>query len=246
MDGKKYIDIHSHILWGLDDGAETREDMIAMMTQAYEDGACALCLTPHYEPENFEYDTETLRARFTEAQAYAAENFEGLSLYLGNELSVRNDGVECIRHGRCLTLSEGRYVLIDFFGLSEYAQMKRSLETFMCAGYIPIVAHVERYSFMRGKLREVAELSREGVLFQVNSQSLMRAERASLSKKMAEKMLARGLVDVIASDAHDKSVRTPRLSECRAFVEKRYGSDYAQMLFYTNPKAILKNKSIQV
>ncbi len=246
METKGYIDIHSHILWGLDDGAETREDMIAMLTEAYEDGARALCLTPHYEPENFDYDTETLHARFAEAQSYVSERLEGLSLSLGNELSIRNDGVDCLRGERCLTLAGGRYVLIDFFGLSDYAQMKKGLETFMCAGYIPVVAHVERYSFMRGKLREVAELSREGVLFQVNSQSLLTHERSSRSRKMAEKLLARGLVDLVASDAHDQRVRTPRLSECRAYVAKRFGEDYAQMLFYTNPKNILNNKSIQV
>ncbi len=246
MDNKQYIDIHSHILWGLDDGAETREDMIAMMTQAYEDGAQALCLTPHYEPENFEYDVETLRARFAEAQAYAQQNLQGLSLYLGNEQSFRNDGADCVRRGQCLSLSDSRYVLVDFFGLSEYEQMKRGLETFLCSGYIPIVAHVERYSFMRGKHRAVADLAREGVLFQVNSQSLMQPERTSLSRKMAEKLLARGLVDFVASDAHDKRVRTPKLSECRAYVAKRYGEDYAQMLFYENPRTVLKNKSIQV
>jgi protein-tyrosine phosphatase len=230
----------------LDDGAETREDMIEMLTQAYEDGARALCLTPHYEPENFEYDIETMRARFAEAQAYAKEHLEGLSLYLGNELSFRNDGGDCLRQGKCLCIEGGRYVLVDFFGLSEYRQMQKGLESFLCAGYLPIVAHVERYPFMRGRLREVADLSREGVLFQINSQSLLRSARLSPSRKMADKLLGRGLADFVASDAHDKKVRTPRLSGCREYVAKRFGEDYAQLLFYTNPNTVLNNKSIQV
>ena len=246
METKGYIDIHSHILWGLDDGAKTREDMLAMLTQAYEDGARKLCFTPHYEPENFDYDVDTLRLRFAEAQAYAEENLPGLSLYLGNEMSIGGDGVDCLRQGKCLTLADGRYVLLDFFGLSDYKQMRKSLEAFLCAGYLPVVAHVERYSFMRGKLREVAEMSREGVLFQINSQSLMTSERASPSKKMAEKLLARGLADVIASDAHDQKARTPQLSACLAYVKKRFGEDYAEMLFYKNPKTILRNEPIQL
>ena len=246
METKGYIDIHSHILWGLDDGAATREDMIAMLTDAYEDGARALCLTSHFEPENFAYDVETMRARFDEAKLYAEENLKGLELYLGNELSIRHDGVECLRQGSCLSLAGGRYVLIDFFGLSEYAQLKRGVENFMCAGYVPIVAHVERYAFMQGKLREIAELSREGVLFQVNSNSLMKSERNSRSRRMAEKLLARGLADFVASDAHDGRVRPPKLSAYRELVIKRYGADYADLLFYTNPRAVLHNKSIQV
>ena len=189
METKGYIDIHSHVLWGLDDGAETREDMIAMLTQSYEDGARMLCLTPHYEPENFEYDIATMRERYAEAKAYAAEQLPGLELFLGNEISFRNTGVDGLRQGEILSLAEGRYVLIDFFSLTDYAQMKRGLETFLCAGYIPVVAHVERYSFMRGRHREVAELSREGVLFQVNSQSLLKPTRLSQSRKLAEKLL---------------------------------------------------------
>ena len=246
METKGYVDIHSHILWGLDDGAKTREEMIAMLTAAFEDGARALCLTPHYEPESFDYDTETLRARFAEAQSYAAEHLEGLSLFLGNEISYRHDSVEGLRRGKCLGLSSGRYVLVDFFDLSEYAQMKKALESFLCAGYLPVVAHVERYSFMRGRLREVAELSREGVLFQINSQSLMQPDRISASRKMAEKLLSRGLADLVASDAHDTLVRNPRLSECRAYVAGRFGEEYAEMLFNTNPQTVLDNKNIQI
>ncbi len=243
---KRIVDIHSHILSGLDDGARSREDMFAMLTAAYEDGTRELCLTPHYETESFHYSAEQLELRFGEACAYAAENLEGMRLYLGNEISFRDDCVANLRNGSCRTLAGGRYVLVDFFGVSEIRQMKGVFDRLWCAGYLPIVAHVERYPFLWKKFREVLAMSRDGVLLQVNSNSLMTAEKAAPAKKMAEKLLGRGLVDVIASDAHDTVARTPRLSACREYVATRFGAEYAEMLFYTNPKNILKNKSIQV
>lgn len=243
---KEIVDIHSHILAGLDDGAESREEMFAMLKQAYEDGTKALCLTPHYEPESFDYSKEEMQRSFEEARAYAAEHCEGMKLYLGHEMSFRDDCMERLRVGDCLTLGGGRYVLVDFFGVSEIRQMKAVFDRLGCAGYLPIVAHVERYSFLWKKAREVLAMSRDDVLFQVNADSLVLAEKNSPARKMAEKLLSRGIVDVIASDAHDTQKRSPRLAACQAYVEAHFGKAYAEMLFYTNPKNILENKSIQV
>jgi len=243
---KRIVDIHTHILSGLDDGAKSREDMFAMLTQAYEDGTEAICLTPHYEPESFSYTPTDLRNRFAEAKAYASEKLPGLALYLGNEISFRDDCVERLGDGDCMTLGNGRYVLVDFFGVSDVKHMCKIFERLWCAGYMPIVAHVERYDFLRGKLHEVAAMSRDGVLFQVNSHSIMTEDRASLSKKMAKKLLARGLVDLVASDAHDLQTRLPRLYACREYVSAAYGEEYAELLFHVNPQNILENKSIQI
>ncbi len=243
---KQIADIHSHILYGLDDGAQSREDMYAMLAQAYESGTTALCLTPHYEPESFVYTPQEMLQRFAEAKDYVAEKLPGLSLYLGNEISFRDDCVECLGNGDCTTLGNGRYVLIDFFGISDLKKMNKVFERLWCAGYMPIVAHVERYDFLRGKLREVAAMSRDGVLFQVNSHSIMSEDRKSASKKMAKKLLAHGLVDLVASDAHDRKKRSPNLSACRAYVSETFGEEYAELLFYTNPQNILENKSIQI
>jgi len=243
---KKNVDIHSHILAGLDDGAQSQEDMLAMLAQAHEDGTVALCLTPHYEPESFDYSMAEMQRRFLELQAYATEHFEGLTLYLGNEMSFRDDCVDRLRGGDCATIASGRYVLVDFFGASEVRQMRSVFDRLWCAGYSPIVAHVERYPFLWKKFHDVLAMSHDGVLLQVNASSLMTEDKSSPAKKMAEKLLSRGAVDVIASDAHDTEARLPRLSACRAYIEERYGEAYAEMLFYTNPKNILENKHIQV
>ena len=243
---KKNIDIHSHILAGLDDGAQSREDMLAMLAQAHEDGTVALCLTPHYEPESFDYSMAEMRQRFLELQGYATEHFEGLTLYLGNEMSFRDDCVDRLRGGDCETIASGRYVLVDFFGASEVRQMRSVFDRLWCSGYFPVVAHVERYSFLWKKFHDVLSMSHDGVLFQVNASSLMAEDKSSPAKKMAEKLLSRGAVDIIASDAHDTGARSPRLSACRTYIEERFGEAYAEMLFYTNPKNILENKHIQV
>ena len=243
---KNLADIHSHMLWGLDDGAQTREEMIAMMTQAYEDGIRTICFTPHFEPDSFAYSSDTVALRFTEAKKYAAEHFEELSLFLGSEISYRNDAVDFLRDGRCPTIAGGRYVLLDFFGASNFKQMVSAIDQLWCGGYIPVVAHVERYDFVYKKFAELASLSRDGVLFQVTSRSLIYAEKTSRERKMAEKLLAHGVVDIIASDSHDPKMRKPSLSVCYDYVATKYGAEYAQALFYTNPMAVIENDSIQV
>lgn len=242
----KFADIHCHTLYGLDDGAAEREDMIALMTAAYENGTQAICFTPHYEPESFGYTGEQLLGRFEEAKAYAAEHFPLLELYLGNELSYRFDCVDRLLSGECLSISDGRYVLIDFFGVSGFKEMASILEKLWCAGYTPIVAHVERYDFVIGKLRELVSLSREGVIFQMNSHSLISKEKGDPSRKTAEKLLARGIADIIASDAHDIKGRGPELKTCYEYVVAKYGKAYAEMLFYENPMCVLKNKTIRI
>ena len=124
--------------------------------------------------------------------------------------------------------------------------MRSVFDRLWCSGYFPVVAHVERYSFLWKKFHDVLSMSHDGVLFQVNASSLMAEDKSSPAKKMAEKLLSRGAVDIIASDAHDTGARSPRLSACRTYIEERFGEAYAEMLFYTNPKNILENKHIQV
>ena len=242
----KFADIHCHTLYGLDDGAAEREDMIALLTSAYENGTEAICFTPHYEPECFPYTTEQLFARFEEAKAYAAEHFPTMELYVGNEMSYRFDCVDRLLSGECLSLAGGGYVLIDFFGVSGLREMKAILEKLWCAGYTPVVAHVERYDFVVGKIRELVALSNEGAIYQVNSHSLISREKGAISRKIAEKLLARGVVDMIASDAHDINGRGAELKTCYEYVAKKYGAAYAEMLFYQNPMCVIKNQTIRV
>lgn len=242
----KFADIHCHMLHGLDDGAGEREDMIAMLTRAYESGTETVCFTPHYEPESFPYGKEQLLERFEEARAYAAEHFPSMRLYLGNELSYRFDCVDRLLSGECLSIAGGRYVLVDFFGVSGIKEMSAILEKLWCAGYAPVVAHVERYDFLNGKTRELAQMSHDGVLFQMNSHSLTSKSRKDQTRKRAEKLLAHGIVDVIASDAHDVSGRGPDLGDCYEYVEKKYGKEYANALFYDNPMCIINNQTIRI
>lgn len=243
---KGFADIHCHMLYGLDDGAAEREDMIAMLTAAYENGTEAICFTPHYEPESFDYSKGQMAARFEEAKAYAAEHFPSMKLSLGHEMSYRFDCVERLLSGECLSLSGGRYVLIDFFGVSGLKEMSSILEKLWCAGYSPVIAHAERYDFLNGKLRELVALSHEGAIIQLNSHSLMSKEKGSIAKKMAEKLLSHGVADIIASDAHSMAIRGPELRTCYEYVADKFGNEYAEMLFHTNPMCVINNQIIRV
>lgn len=240
----EFFDIHCHMLAAVDDGAKTESEMFSMLNLAYEDGVRKICMTPHHEVETFGFCPDKIHAAFAAAEAYASRKLPGLSLYLGSEISCRIDNVEDLRSGRCFTLAGGRYVLVDFLDVPNAEQIRRALEQFCSAGYIPIVAHVERYRCFSGKLREIEYLAADGILFQINATSLLK-DRRDPEKKNAEKILARGLADVVASDAHDTEKRPPVLSAAFHFVEEHYGGDSAELLFRENPGKILENKTIR-
>lgn len=241
----EFADIHTHILAGVDDGAKDDETMAAMLSYAYQNGTRAICLTPHYAPELFGENVAKAEAAFERASRYAAEHLPGLALYLGNEIGYSSGSLEALRLGKCHTMAGGRYVLVDFFGLGSANLMAKAVDALCCAGYIPVIAHVERYDCLWGKINEIADLAEKGAVLQVNVRSLLNREGRRRECKTAKQMLMRGLCDVIASDAHDMTDRVPELSDCYDKVASKYGEQYAGRVFYRNPLRILTNREIR-
>lgn len=238
----EFADIHCHALFGVDDGARDEATMYAMLEAAYRDGTRKLCFTPHYGLEDAP-SREQQEAVFDKAKAYCDQRLPELSLYAGNELTYHFGCRELVMEKKCLTIANTRYVLLDFFTATDLTTVRRGVEAFLGAGYLPIVAHVERYDFVWNHFKDVVRLSEMGALLQVNASSVLTRGLSGVART-TRRLLSSGLVDVIASDAHDPVIRPPVLSSAYRAVHDKYGEAYANILFSENPDRILAGKRI--
>ena len=236
-----FADIHNHMLFGVDDGAHSATEMYQLIDASYADGVRHLCFTPHYHPGYFGEHQAQIDAAFALAQSYCAERYPDLQLFLGNELRYERSCLEWLEQGRCQTLNDTGYLLVDFLYPEPAENILNAMLRVLNAGYTPVLAHVERYEKFHRDLREIDQLKSWGVILQVDAQSPL-GGLGHGSKVRARRLLDAGAVDLIASDTHDLKSRPPQLRPCYDFVSRKYGDDYAQHLFWEEPLRILQSK----
>ena len=234
------IDLHSHILPGLDDGAQSLEDSVAMARLAVDSGITAMVATPHCADDRRRetYDSWLfLRDVLHECRI-------PLELYLGMEIFGTPDTARMLREGQLYTLNGSQYPLIEFAFRTDCTEETRILESVCNAGFHPIVAHPERYAFVQQVPEIMNEWFQMGCLFQINRGSLMGRFGRSV-QRTAVMLLERGFATAIASDFHSPRHRTPWMRDiCQILIEE-VSEDYARTLLRDNPKAIINNENIQ-
>lgn len=236
-----FADIHNHMLFGVDDGAHTENEMYALIDASYADGVRHLCFTPHYHPGYFGENQAQIASAFKLAMQYASERYTDLQLYLGSELRYERSCIDWLEQGRCQTLNATEYLLVDFLYPEPAENILDAMLRVLNAGYTPVLAHVERYEKFHRDLWEIDRLKDWGVILQVDAQSPLGGLGYG-SKVRARRLLDAGAVDLIASDAHDLKNRPPQLRPCYDFVSRKYGEGYAQYLFLDEPLRILRSK----
>lgn len=233
------VDIHNHTLFGVDDGAENIDISMRMLADAVEQGVEKIVLTPHYRRGMFAYPQSEIEQNFEELKKRAAEL--GIELFLGCEYHVNSDIVENLQSGRCRTLADSDYILTEYGYQTEYAYIAEQTHRLISCGYLPVIAHVERYQCLQKKPALCAELADMGAMIQINADSVLGLGGRG-AEGVCKKLLKHEWADVIASDAHDMGNRASHLEKCRAKVEKKYGSSYAKRLFEINPMRIIENR----
>lgn len=232
------IDIHSHILPGIDDGAKSMQETIEMIDLAVEEGIKAVIATPHY---HVGMETETwakYQRVYEEVLQYIKSNEIPLQLYQGNEIYYSESIPELLQEGKVRTMCGSRYVLVEFLPNTEYSVMERAVSMLLYARYWPIIAHAERYIALH-KLSRVEELIRMGAYIQVNTNTIAGKEGWML-KYYCHQLLRNHLVHVIGTDAHSNRRRRPQMKECLACLDKKYGRAYRKRISEENPQRILE------
>lgn len=224
-----FTDIHSHVIYGVDDGAETEEEMFTMLRNAAKDNITRIICTPHVTPGVYEFPQETFDRHFEKALAYIDQEHLPLELYRGAELLYTDLTPRLLREGRVPTLAGSRYALIEFSPTDTRDHITDALQKVSGAGFVPVIAHMERYPAI-SKIPQVEELrSRYRALVQINARTLLR-KQPLLRRGFFDQLFKRNLVDFIATDTHALPGRETCLTEGMSALSQKYGESLASRI----------------
>ena len=255
------FDIHSHIIYHIDDGSHDLEESLELIRQDVEQGAHAIIATPHYYVQ---YPTDPARIRaklaaieealgigeqtaaqptpsISEANASALD----VRLYAGNEVLWFDSMTERLQSGEILTLADSHYTLIEFYPEESYQTILRAIRKVRNAGYRPIIAHAERFKAMQEHgLAEVRDL---GAYVQLSTEPLSHKGLSGLfdrETKFIQKALRNQEADFLGTDMHRTERRPPVLRDAIDWIQKNLDADYADAILQRNAQAILRDEEI--
>lgn len=234
------IDLHCHLLPGIDDGAPDLDASLKMARIAADDGIETIACTPHIYPGMFENDSAGIRGYVEALRGHLAEAGIPLKLSWGADAHVDPNLLARLKAGTAPSLNDTRYFLLEpphHVAPPNFAQFTF---TFMAAGYVPVITHPERLSWIEEHYDTFCDLSDKGVWMQVTAGSLT-GRFGQAARYWGERMLDEGRVHILATDAHSPAHRPPLLAEGREAAAKWVGKDEARHLVETRPLGILKN-----
>ena len=234
------IDLHCHLLSGIDDGAKDAATSIAMARALVADGVTTVACTPHILPGLYHNSGPQIRTAVAALQGVLDEQAIPLRLLTGADNHIVPDFVAGLRSGHLLSLGDTRYVLVEPPHHVAPQRMEEFFFGIQAAGYVPILTHPERLTWLRGNYDTVRRLIANGVWMQITAASIAGAfGRDPLY--WSTKMLAEGGVHILASDAHDTVKRPPMMTAGFEAAAKLVGETEATHLVETRPRGIVEN-----
>ena len=255
---KNLIDTHCHIVPYSDDGADDFEIATRMLRQEYEQGVRTIVMTVHYKFEMFDTPIDKVLRHFEELKGWLDESYMSdmeimlcreyycddrlLALLDGYEKGLEEVVFEDITYSprnEIVPFGENKCILLEF---SSNRMQDQEFELFVKkashAGLTPIIAHVERYPAVQERPTIVCKMRDLGAYIQVNCASLL-SKRSTKENEIAVALLKNGVVDMLASDAHDLEKRSPNIKKCYSFLEKRFGKNTADELLRDNARSLI-------
>jgi protein-tyrosine phosphatase len=232
------IDLHCHILPGIDDGASDLSVSLDMARAFVADGVTQVACTPHILPGHYFNTGATIRPAVAELQAVLDREDIPLQLVAGADNHVVPDFVSGLHSGHLLTLGGSRYVLVEPPHHVAPPRLDELFFSILAAGFVPILTHPERLAWIKDHYPLMQRLAGSGVWMQITAGSLSGAFGRN-ARYWVERMLDEGLVRILATDAHDTTRRPPNLREGRDLAAARVGAREADFLVVTRPMGVL-------
>lgn len=240
-----YIDIHSHILPGIDDGARDLDMSLAMIQTAYQEGIRAIVATPHYHPAKCRMHYEELLEHFEDFKKKIKEYCPEMELFLGREVYYTSDLLEELEEDSMFMIGRSHIILVEYDPTVDYSYLRTSINNLIQMGYTPLIAHVERYLCMVEEWQRTEELVSMGALIQINQASVI-GETGRPIRKFVKRLLKEQLVHAVGTDAHSNGRRSPVLNKCAEYIYKKYGYDYARQILRDNAARIIQGDFLEV
>lgn len=238
------IDLHCHILPGIDDGAENFEQALEMARIAQQDGIKTILATPHYIRGSIENNTKVNVINCTgELNAVLSQHKIDVLILPGCEVFLTPELPDLVATDEIITLNNSRYVLIELPMNSIPPYTEQVLYELQLAGKVPIIAHPERNREVQTKPEILLPYIARGIHLQVNTGSCL-GLFGKHAEKTAWKLIHSGIVGMISSDAHTTHKRSPKLSYVYKQIEEKYSTEIAQQLFLRNPERIINDQEI--
>lgn len=235
------IDIHCHILPGIDDGPEKIEVTMEMLRMAERDGITHVVASPHFRCQDVP-TAEDIRENAGRVRKEMEKNGLSITLLTGADIRLTYELITCISSGALPSINGSRYFLLE---LPDFPppHLEEFIHETRVKGYVPVITHPERnYRLLESPLRSEA-LRKAGALLQLTAMSIT-GDFGRQIRKYSHQLLRMGCADFVASDAHNMEHRVPVLSKAHKEVSSVLDRDAAQRMFVDNPRAVIENREI--
>lgn len=238
------IDIHCHILPLVDDGSKSIEMSLDMLDQAYRSGTDKIILTPHLAyAYGFNNPKDKIREDFEELKEIVRDAGIPIKMYLGCEFLYSSKETFEEHFNDITTLNGTQYMLIEFYFDAQEKVILEAVQSVLDKGYIPIVAHPERFEAIQTDLNVAHKIKQMGAYLQMNKGSVL-GDYGHLVRETVLSLLEEGLIDLVGSDAHNMRSRYPAMNEAFMEVRRYFGESYANWIFNENPNELLNGGKI--
>ncbi|MBR1910214.1 MAG: hypothetical protein IJ821_06475 [Lachnospiraceae bacterium] len=228
------FDIHSHIIYHIDDGSRDIEESVKLIMLAAEQGASDIIATPHYYVE-CPTDSKRIKEKLQDIREAVQEAGIKVNLYPGNEVLYFDSMTERLKTGEILTLAGSRYTLIEFYPLESYKTILKCVRNVRNAGFLPVIAHAERFKGLRENgLSEVISL---GAYIQLSTEPIGRKGFGALfdgETRFVREALKHREVHFLGTDMHRVDTRPPVIRDAMEWISKNLDKDYANRILFVN------------
>jgi len=234
--------MHCHILPGVDDGAKNEDSMERMLCIADAEGIEAIIATPHFALGEDEQRVEAIKTKYDIARSVWKKRGPQKELYLGSELLWGEGIIDALESGKALTMNGTSYVLVEFLPNAGYEYIENAIRKLQYAGYLPIIAHVERYGQLKNRkvLKKLVDMR---AYLQVNV-SVILGNHGFWQKHRIVRWLKEGLIHFVGTDAHNSKTRKPEMKQCVQYLEKKLGIVKTRRILEENPKKVLEGERL--
>lgn len=239
------IDMHCHIIPEVDDGSKNINETIEMAKRAIACGYSGIFATSHFMDDNFGVKKKEIESSVFAINKILKEKNINIEVYTGNEVYFRHDILNLIDEGIVSTLANSKYILIELPMNGEAFGVETVLNSLLQRGYVPIIAHPERYSFVQKNIKKLSNLIKEGVLLQCNISSIIGVYGNS-AKATIKKLLKNDMVHLFGTDAHSTISAYDNFEKATKKIKKIVGEKRYNQIFNENPAIILKDSVLDV